>query len=366
MDKLPSLIAPYLNANQLQSVITQGAPLIVQGWYQKRFSWGPLKNNLTFSTVIGQTRLASLASVVDRDSETPVRARPGLQKITGDIPAIKHYRFLKEDDARLILEMNDLNALNGGRLTDVINLVFDDVKYVADGVENRLDDFVAQALSKGYVELNGTNNPDGITQAGIIDFYLPDRNKLVSDADWTVDGTDIVKDIRDAVQLALTFGYSFSSMIIDQTRWNQMLSNTALQNFVKGFFNPGSNQTYALTLGNVNLALSSNLLPTFEICNIVQRVEVDGVQVAYKPWAINNVAFVPDGNLGIIHNARAIEDGLRPVTGVLYSKANRTLISKWSQNEPFREYTKAELNAFPGVELIDQLFIMRTDGTDWS
>lgn len=365
MEKLPSLIAPYLNAAALQGQINRIQPLLVQGWYNKRFVWGPQKNTLTFSTVIGETRIASLASVIDRDSASPVRSRPGLRKVLGEIPAIKHYRFLKEEDARLILEMGELNATNSGRLNEVFDLIYNDAKYVVDGVENRIDDFCAQALSKGFVEIKAENNPDGIVQEGYIDMYLPSRNRLVSDADWSDPSTDIIKDITDTTRAAQTYGHVLSTMLIDVVKFYDVIKNTSVQNFLKGYNNPGSNNTYAVTLGQLNIALTANLLPTFELVNIQQMVEEDGIQIPYKPWETVNVTFVPNGNLGVIHNARAIEDGLRPVTGVSYSKSNRTLVSKWSTNEPFREYTKAELNAFPGVEQINQIYILKTDGLAW-
>lgn len=366
MEKLGSLVAPYVNADGLQGIINQTTPLLTVGWYNKRFVWGPQRNNLTYATIVGNTRIASLASVVDRDSATPVRSRPGMQKILGEIPAIKAYTFLKEEDARLILEMQDLNALNGGRLTEILDLVFNDVKYIADGVENRLDDFVAQGMCKGYVEINTTNNPDGIVQGGVIDLALPTTNKLVSAADWGIAGTDIIADIILTTQTAKRRGVSFQTILVDVTRFYDILKNTSVQNFLKGFYNPGSNATYAVTLGQINIALQANLLPVFELVDFTQMVETDGVQVAYNPWVKNNVAFIPGGNLGVIHNARAIEDGLRPAANCTYAKAGRTLISKWSQNEPFREYTKGELNAFPGFEQINSIYIMKTDAVAWS
>lgn len=366
MEKLGSIIAPYVNANALQGIINQTTPLLTIGWYNKRFVWGPQRNNLTFSTVIGQNRIASLASVIDRDSSTPPRSRPGLQKILGEIPAIKHYTFLKEEDARLLLEMQDLNALNGGRLSAVLDLVFNDVKYIVDGISNRIDDFVAQALSTGQVLINTTNNPDGIVQGGFIDMFLPSTNKLVSGADWGVIGTDIIADIVAATQGAKRRGTTFDVMLIDTVRFYQVMKNTSVMNFVSGFYNPGSNKTYAVTLGSINEALAANLLPTFELVDFIQMVEIDGVQNSYSPWTSTNVSFVPAGNLGVIHNARAIEDGLHPAANCTYAKSGQTLISKWSTNEPFREYTKGELNAFPGVEQINSVYIMRTDATSWS
>lgn len=365
MEKLSSILAPYLNANTLQAIINQVTPLLVTGWYRTYFPDGPVRNSLTYATIIGASRIASNASVVDRDSTSPVRARPGLQKILGEVPAIKNYTYLKEVDVRMILEMQELNQLNGGRLDDVFNLVFNDIKYISDGIENRMDDFVAQGLSTGVINIDDQNNPDGFVQGGYIDCFLPSNNKLVSAADWSNNATNILIDIQTTVQTAKRRGVTFSKIFVPILLWYSLLNNTSVQNFIKGYYNPGSNAVFAVTLETLNIALKANLLPQIELVDFTQMVEADGKQTAYNPWDSVSVTFVPTGNLGIIHNARAIEDGLRPAANVQYSKTGNTLISRWSSNEPFREYTKGERNAFPGLESINSVYIMHTDTSSW-
>jgi hypothetical protein len=98
----------------------------------------------------------------------------------------------------------------------------------------------------------------------------------------------------------------------------------------------------------------------FEVIDPVIGVEKDGVITNIRPWKAENVALVPDGILGTIHNSLAMEE-LMPVPEVKYAKYQNILISKWFENNPFGEYTLGEWNAFPGFELIEQCYILTTD-----
>lgn len=47
-------------------------------------------------------------------------------------------------------------------------------------------------------------------------------------------------------------------------------------------------------------------------------------------------------------------------------KQDFILISKFSTEEPFKEWTKAEANAFPVVNDPDAMYIMKADGQEWA
>jgi hypothetical protein len=42
------------------------------------------------------------------------------------------------------------------------------------------------------------------------------------------------------------------------------------------------------------------------------------------------------------------------------------LISKWSDLEPFGEFTKGQANAFPVFNDVDSIYILKVNGTTWS
>ena len=60
-----------------------------------------------------------------------------------------------------------------------------------------------------------------------------------------------------------------------------------------------------------------------------------------------------------VHNG-VIAEEFKPVDKVAYAKFKNALISKWQENEPWAEFTKGEVNAFPGFDAIDQIHLIST------
>jgi hypothetical protein len=52
---------------------------------------------------------------------------------------------------------------------------------------------------------------------------------------------------------------------------------------------------------------------------------------------------------------------LSPVEKVSYATYNHALLSKWQDNDPWGEFTAVELNAFPALDTIDNIFILNID-----
>jgi len=46
-------------------------------------------------------------------------------------------------------------------------------------------------------------------------------------------------------------------------------------------------------------------------------------------------------------------------------KRDHVLISKWSDLEPFGEFTKGQANAFPVFNDVDSIYILKVNGTSW-
>ena len=111
------------------------------------------------------------------------------------------------------------------------------------------------------------------------------------------------------------------------------------------------------TLAEFNNYLADRQLPVIELVTGRHTIETSGNISVITPWDDSRVTFVPDGQLGVIHNALAVEE-MVPVGGVDYALAQRTLVSKWSQTEPFGEYTRGEIAAFPGLETADSMYIV--------
>ncbi len=91
MSKIASIFGAY--SENLQTVVDNSLDQFAPTWYEKYFSFAPTQQTLTFTSVVGASRIEAAASVVNRSSEAPLRGRGGISKYQGEIPtSFKHKR----------------------------------------------------------------------------------------------------------------------------------------------------------------------------------------------------------------------------------------------------------------------------------
>lgn len=327
-------------------------------FFQNYFDWGVPQTTLTYVTAIGRSRIEAAASVVSRDSKSPLRSRPALDKLNGEIPAIKEMFAMTESDYRNFLMLQSLNISDAVKKNQMLDLLFGDTKRVGDAAMKRLDYMVLEGLSTGKITITATNNPDGIAP-GTIDLLMPSDNKTTAAVDWGTSSTATpITDITNVINNQAAKGRSFAKILMTRAKWLQFSKTKEVTDSIQAFYGVVKG-VKAVTLTSVNEFLTENQFPTIEIVDHKIGVEQDGKIVVKEPFNTDNVVLVPSGKLGVIHNALAIEE-LQPVKALTYAKFNNALISKWQDNEPFGEWTKVELNAFPGFDAIDGIAIIDT------
>lgn len=364
MAKEASIFGNVADQETLQIMIDTRAEKFNQPWYSKYFTYALPQISLTYTTVLGNSVITPAASYVTRDGETPIRSRETLQSLTGKIPPIKVMRDLDEEQYRNYMVLQNMSAIKDNeKKNQALKLIWDDVKYVAEAVDKRLDYTVAEAISTGTITITKDNNPDGIT-VGTIQLEMPEENKINAAVDWSdTANSKPLMDITNIVNTASNRGMVFAKMLLDNTALMNFMQSKEVKDTVGTFFGLSaaarSSQTAPITVDRINEYMTAAKLPMFEIADIRIPVEKDGTSTILKPFKAENIAFIPEGNLGEIKNALAIEE-MKPVDNVTYNKKGRTLISKWSHNEPWGEKTKAELNAFPVVDTIKYIYLLST------
>lgn len=357
-NRIASIFGTY--AENLQTLVDKRLDKFKKPFYPGYFDFGIPQVTLTYATAIGRARIEAAASVVAHGSAAPLRSRATLEKLNGEVAAIKVKRQMLEKDYREYLAVQAMKVADDVKKMQILKLIWNDVEYVANAVQDRIDIMVCQALSTGKIKLDGTTNPDGLIVSDI-DLLMPSGNLKTVGVIWTTTATATpLKNLRDAVEDAATKGIAFGKILMPKALFYTFSQCVEVQNALKGFYRIEKGSVSDPTLTQINGYLTAQMLPVIEIVDVVKSIEKDGQITAYRPWSANNVALVPDGKLGIIHNALAIEQ-ISPVSGTTYATANNVLVSKWAQNEPFAEWTKGELNAFPGVEAIDSIYILQTD-----
>jgi len=315
--------------------------------------------DLSFSTVIGRSRIEAAASIVDPDAPAPLRSRKALEKLDGKIPTMKEKFKLNQEDYRKLKSLQALPISDDAKLNILLKAYNDDVTNAAVSPDYRIDIMLLQALSTFTINVSITNNPDGVAY-GTVDLLAQSYQKKTVAKVWTDSTADIIVDIQNVVRDAATRGVSFAEIWIDQTLWFSIQNNASLKAYIAGYNNPGSNNKFIVDLESVNNFLIKSGLPPFKIINERRGVELDGQIQTINPWKTENITFMPAGKVGMLHNAIAI-DTWEPVDGIGYAKYDLALVSKWRDNDPWAEYTAVELNAFPALEQIDRIYILQTD-----
>ena len=356
-----SIFGPY--AQNLQLVVNTAADRFAPQWFTKYFTWAPAQVALTYVSAIGRSRVEAAASVVARNSKTPLRSRMPLEKLNGEIPAMREMFELRESDYRDYLTLQGLTGVDDAtKRNQILDMMFGDIKKVADAPMFRLDIMCLQALSEGKISINLTNNPDGIVMNDV-DLLMPVENKVNAASTWaTAASATPITDINTVINAAQAKGVGFAKMLMSRNLFMKFIKAKEVVDTLTAFYygpKPGGglNPVGITTISSVNEYLNAVGFPIIELVDEVRSVEKDGKLQSITPFNQNNVSFVPAGTLGTIKNALALEQ-LKPVQQISYATQNRVLISKWSQNEPFAEWTKGELNAFPSLEAIDSIFIL--------
>ncbi|WP_018674846.1 major capsid protein [Riemerella columbina] len=349
-------------AENMQTLIDTRQDKFNQPWFTKYFDWDTPQISLDYTSVLGEAVINAMATVVARDSETPLATREALAKITGEIPAIKRMIPLNENQYRHYMSLLNMPGVKDQqKKMQALKLIWDDVKKVVDAVYNRIDYLALQAVSTGKIDINIDNNPDGIIVPDI-DLQMPSENKTTVSTSWSdANNATPIQDIQNIVNASNS---DVAKVLITKTKMLEMMRTKEVRDTLGAFFGltkaSTSAETAPLTLSRLNKYMAESEMPVFEVVDKKVSVEKNGVPTITSPFEAKNIAFIPDGKLGVIKNALAVEE-MNPVEHIKYANSGRVLVSKWKQNEPFREYTKAECNAWPVIEAINSIRILTTE-----
>lgn len=357
-EKVKSMFGVY--ADKMQVVVDKSLDLFAPVWFKKYFDWGTPTTALTFISVIGRSRVEAAASIVERNSPAPIRSRAGLEKLSGSVPAIKESFRMNEEDYRNYLTVQNMTLSDEAKRNMVLDLMFGELKKAGDAPLKRIDIMVLQALSLGKVTVNATNNPDGLILTDI-DLLMPVTNYRKPVVVWSSTGTSTpITDIKGIVHDADARGITFEKMLMTPSKFWQFQQSAETIKMLNAFYRLDSKAQTVATLEQINVFLAANMFPQIEIVNVSVGVEKDGITSVYKPFNDASVTFIPSGKLGLIHNAFAIEQ-MVPVQGINYATYEKVLLKKYAQHNPWAEFTDCELNAFPGLEAIDRIYILDSE-----
>jgi hypothetical protein len=341
-------LVSYLNARQYEQLY----------WP----SFFPLKqvNTLDGKTLIGESGNRVAAHVISYDAKAPEATRKTMKTQFFDIPKIAQSRRKTEKE---ILEHVITRAIQGQNA--VVEDYFNDIDFVYDSVQARMEWEALTILSTGKLQLSSSNNPFGIINETVIDFGLAAANKKVVAVVWSGNPTTMtpIADFKAVVKAGRDKGIYFNRIFMHPDAFDLITACTEFQNACKSLL-IGESQVLGFTgLDTVNRVLTALRLPVIELIETSVNIEgAAGAMTATNPWSSTHVLFVPQVVQGNFYNGPIAEELEKP-DGVMQSKRSNVLISIQKAFNPVSVLTKAECNAFPSWAGIDKCYNMYTGHT---
>lgn len=359
---VPSYYDDLAASQNLQLIIDRSQDVLSNTTLWRQWlTLAPTQYSLKFDTIIGRDRISAAASIVDEDAPAPLRSRNKLERYSGNIPTMKEKFVMKQSEMREILILRNLPIVAGGGSERLIQFLINDLNEAAVAGEKRVDIMLLQAMSTLTIDLGITANPDGVSY-GTIDLLPQTYQKQGVPVVWTdLANATPIDDIKNYIeQMSLIRGRIFGQIVMTTELWYLFRQTAQVKAFINSFFFTGRpNGGIVVTIDTVNEYFASNGWPPLTLVNYTSMYESDGQAQYFKPFNINNVMFAPSGPIGTLANAYSME-ALNPVEGKTYANFGPTLVSKWRDDDPLREFTSMEMLAIPALA-IDSIFLLTTN-----
>lgn len=321
-------------------------------------------NALDAKTIIGESGNRVAAYVISYDSKAPEVGRKAISTKYFDIPKIAIARNKTE---REILEHAITRSLRGNDA--VLEDYFNDIDFVFDSVNARMEWLALTAISLTKITLSTTNNALGIINETAVDFGMAAANKKAVSVIWSAETAATMKPITDfkaVVKAGRDKGITFSNILMHPDAFDLIVASTEFQTYAKALIVGESQGLGVETLGVLNTVLRSLRIPTVSLIETsIDTQNAKGVATSANPFSSTHVVFVPSTLLGNMYSGPIAEEIEKPEDVLQYKRGN-TLVSIHKEWNPVAVVTKGESNSFPSWPTIDKCFNLYTAATTWA
>jgi hypothetical protein len=294
------------------------------------------------------------ADVVAMDSPLPLKSRPSIATASGTIPKLG---MKMQKSEKLISDIQVMRA-RGATENQIVQKIFEDVPRCITGVHERLEYMFLKALSTGYMLVPKEEN----VGAGIrVQFGYRPENSFGAAVKWGGEGYKPISDIERVLAKASEEGDVVTTIALNKAAYNQIRhSGEAKALYAASIGNYTGNNAIIPTPSQLNALMADEYNVKFLVIERSVRYEKDGKQVGVKPFAANTLVFLTTEQVGrLVYGILAEETN--PVSGVEYQKVDAyILISKYSKNDPLREFTTSQALALPVIENVDSIYVLNT------
>lgn len=308
----------FNDPNVIQAVIDR---VIAQGLdtiYWKRYLEFEETKSRTFKTYLGTVTGITAGSIIDRNSNKPLRERRSLGSGYGEVAYLGDRYQMENERLDMIKSLIDkFNAAKtadqSAALNDIIAYITDDLRQVLLAPHKRMDIVLGDLRSTGKASVKLADNPQGIT---MLDMKLP--VELITPQ--ASDKAKFITFLRNKIaELKSKLGV-FSVMEMSLSTFNKNILGCA--EFGANYKMIFGNAELASAGGLMTTAMANQLFSGIGLPNI--RVVEDYVQKAdgtmAQTFADNRITLLQQDKIGKMrwHEPYEISD---PVTGKTYTRS---------------------------------------------
>lgn len=291
-----------------------------------------------------------VADVVALDSSLPLKTRPSMSKVSGELPKIGTERGLNESELRQL----QLLQRAGSDAVLVSRLFFQDVRAVYGGVLEQWEAMTLQGLSSGEILVNeDTNVGTGIR----VNFGYPTDNLFNPTVVWGGAGYKPISDlIRVAEKAREVDGNSLTRFLMNRAQLNQILASDEAKNLFANSQGIAS-VSFQPTTDQINAALQTNYGFELEVITRSVVYEKNGVKQTINPWKAGQIVGLTDDNVGSLVYTDLAE-ATNPVAGVNYSTVeNSIMIKQYRLVRPsLKQVTASESMSLPVISEVERIY----------
>ena len=297
------------------------------------------------------TRVA--ADVVSLDSELPLKSRDAMTTATGSIPKLGLKLYLTEK------QMKDLDAMiaTNTPANQVIQNLFADLPRVIEAIYERLEDMFLSELSTGV----GVSTRSGGTGVRI-DVGFLEENQFKASVLWAdIENSTPLDDIQKIFDKALEDQNTITDVFADDAALTTLYRSKQVRG--QYAFNQGIATQTGSNIPVLDFEKAAAVLKTkwgIELHRVARKIktELNGKKENHTPWKKGVMTFTCSDNLGDLVWTNCAEQS-RPVAGVVYQTVDDFILtSRYSLNDPLREFTASQAMVVPILSNVDQIYTM--------
>lgn len=327
----------FNDASIVKAVIDRLTQTSLDSIYWKRYLDFEETKNRVFKSYIGAVTGVMMGSIIDRNSNKPIRERKSLGSGYGEIAYLGDKYQLDNDRLDMIRSL--INKFNTAKTADqaaamneIIDYIRDDMRQVLLAPHKMMDYVVGQLRSTGKVSITNAKNPQGIE---LIEINLP--YKFLTPA--IDDKTGFISYLQTEVtKLKPTHG-TFSIMEMSRATFNSYILGSA-----------EFQSTYKMLLSKAEVAVAGGLI-TNDMANtvltgiglpairIVEEYVVDKTGVSVPTFADKRITLLQQDKIGkmLWHEPYEASD---PIPGKSYTRSEGGMYVSQARTEEgrFMEY----------------------------